>query len=197
MSAFKVVQLFEQAVADYAGSKYAVATNTGTSALHLSMLRAVPDGGTIIFPAFTFVSVPMMAKISGFHLQFEDEPWQGVYQLKPWPIWDGALRFTKGMYRGGLHCLSFQARKILNIGEGGMILTDSLEDAEWLRAARYLGRKPPTYGIEEIESPGFLAYMSPEKAARGLHLMEYVSEHNPDQIIEYNDMRNVKFFKEN
>lgn len=126
-------------------------------------------------------------------VEFVDYIWQGVYQLSPWQITDGALRFRRGMYQGGLHCLSFHARKILNIGEGGMILTDDEEDAEWLRKASYCGRAAPNYRIEDVEMMGWNLYMTPEKAARGLHLMEYVKDED-DQVVEYVDLRKARYF---
>lgn len=197
MNAFAIVDLFEQAVAKFAGAKYAVAVNTGTSALFLSLkyvsAHMVHSGGAVVLPARTFVSVPMAVIHADMKVRFEDFDWAGIYQLAPHPIWDGALRFRRGMYQGGLHCLSFHARKILNIGEGGMVLTDDARASAWLRKARYSGRGGPTYRIEDIDMIGWQAYMTPEKAARGLHLMEYV-EDEPDQVVEYPDLRQVKAF---
>ena len=196
MNAFAVVEHFERAVAAYAGAPFAVAVNTCTSAIFLALKYVqtqVHEAG-VRLPARTFVSVPMAAMHAGFKVAFEDVQWNGVYQIKPHPIIDGALRFRKRMYEGGLHCLSFHARKILNIGEGGMILTDSREAANWLCRARYSGRAAPHYAVKDIEMVGWQAYMTPEKAARGLHLMEYV-EDEPDQVVEYPDLREVKVFK--
>lgn len=192
MNAFDVVRQFEEEVAKFAGSKYAVAMNTGTSGIFLSLVYSL-NGETITLPAKTFISVPMAVLQAGGRLAFEDYDWQGVYKLKPLNIVDGALRFRKGMYQGGLHCLSFHARKILNIGEGGMVLTDDLKAAEWLRKANYSGRGAPTYKVEDIDSMGWQMYMTPEKAARGLHLMTYI-EDEEDQVVEYPDLRKVKYF---
>lgn len=193
---FEIVNQFEREVAHFAGSKYAVAVNTGTSALFLCMKYLTKPGDEILLPARTFISVPMAALHCGLKIRFEDAPWQGVYRVKPLPIWDGALRFRKGMFHGGLHCLSFHARKHLNIGEGGMVLTDELDAVEWLRAARYSGRKPPTFAVEAITTEGWQLYMTPEKAARGLHLMEYIQPDLPDQNINYPDLRRVKVFQQ-
>jgi perosamine synthetase len=46
---------FEEAICEYTGSKYAVAVNSGTSALHLAV-RALrlERGGEVILPSFTF-----------------------------------------------------------------------------------------------------------------------------------------------
>lgn len=196
MNAFRVVEIFEETVAKFAGAPHAVAVNTCTSAIFLALkwIQTQIHGAGVLLPARTFVSVPMAAIHAGFAVEFEDIAWSGVYQVKPHPIIDGALRFRRGMYGGGLHCLSFHARKILNIGEGGMVLTDSAEAARWLRKARYSGRSGPSYRIEDIDMLGWQAYMTPEKAARGLHLMEYV-EDEPDQIMKYPDLRKANVFQ--
>ena len=197
MNSFAIVDQFERRVAEFAGSRFAVATNTCTSALFLSLKyvtgHMVHSGGPVVLPAKTFVSVPMAVVHAGLKPEFQDYEWAGVYQLKPHPIFDGALRFRKDMYQGGLHCLSFHARKLLNIGEGGMVLTDDYDASEWLKKARYSGRSGPTYRIEDIDMVGWQAYMNPEKAARGLHLMDYVEDW-PDQVVDYPDLRKVRAF---
>lgn len=195
-NAFAVVDALEAAVAEFAGSPYAVAVNTCTSALFLALKFAMPAGATVVLPARTFISVPMAVIHAGGRVQFEDAPWRGVYRLNPFNIVDGALRFRRGMYEGGLHCLSFHARKLLNIGEGGMVLTDNAAAAAWIRMARYSGRGPPSYRVEDVCTLGWQFYMTPEKAARGLHLMEYVADDLPDQVVNYPDLREVKAFRE-
>ena len=193
MRSFAVVDAFEKAVAEFAGSKYAVAVNTGTSALFLSLVYRKPSFVTL--PARTFVSVPMAVIHAGGKVNFRDYDWRGVYTLDPLDIVDGALRFRRGMYAGGLHCLSFHARKLLNIGEGGMILTDDAKADAWLRKARYSGRGAPTFRVEDIDMLGWQCYMTPEKAARGLHLMEYIAPDLPDQVVEYPDLRQCPVFR--
>ena len=131
---------------------------------------------------------------AGYSIEFEDYEWRGVYQLKPMPVFDSALRFRKGMYLGGLQCLSFQARKLLNIGEGGMILTDDKDAVEWLKKARYWGRGG-SFRVEDIEMMGWQMYMTPEKAGRGLHLLEYIKPDLADQHNEYPDLRQCPVFR--
>lgn len=194
MNSFSVVDQFEKKVAEFAGAKYAIATNTGTSALFLSMKYSGKRGEKVKIPARTFVSVPMAAIHAGLDIEFVDYEWSGVYTLDPLPVIDSALRFRQGMYKGGLHCLSFHARKLLNIGEGGMVLTDDEEAAKWLKKARYSGRGEPTYRIEDIDMIGWQMYMTPEKAARGLHLMDYIAPDLKDQVMTYPDLREVKAF---
>ena len=195
VTAFSIVAEFEEVVASFAGSRYAVATNTGTSALFLSMKYAGKPRQTVTFPARTFISVPMAAIQAGLNVEFRDYKWNGVYEIKPLNVIDGALRFRRGMYGGGLHCLSFHARKLLNIGEGGMVLTNDLEAALWLKASRYSGRKAPQYRVEDVSMLGWQYYMTPEKAARGLHLMDYMRDNLRDRVMEYPDLRKVKAFQ--
>jgi dTDP-4-amino-4,6-dideoxygalactose transaminase len=75
------------------------------------------------------------------------------------------------MYAGGLHCLSFHAKKLLPIGRGGIILTDDANADAWLRLARFDGREEcDLSGQGEFRVIGWNAYMQPEQAARGLLL---------------------------
>lgn len=53
----KYVELFEQKFAKYIGKKYAVTTNSGTSALHLALLALdIKEGDEVILPALTIGS---------------------------------------------------------------------------------------------------------------------------------------------
>ncbi len=48
---------FEQEIADYIGTKYAIALNSGTSALHALLLAyGIGNGDEVIVPSFTFIS---------------------------------------------------------------------------------------------------------------------------------------------
>ena len=51
------IQVFEQAVADYAGTKYAVGVSSGTTGLHLAVIAAgVQEGDLVITTPFSFIS---------------------------------------------------------------------------------------------------------------------------------------------
>jgi dTDP-4-amino-4,6-dideoxygalactose transaminase len=193
--AFAVVEKFEKRVAAFAGAKYGVAVASGTWAVFLACKCAGVHKINVTLPARTFISVPMAVLQAGGAVRFEDYEWSGLYELFPFRIFDGALRWRSQMYAGGLHCLSFHARKHLPIGEGGMILTDDAYDAEWLRQARYSGRRGPDYRVEDVSAMGWQAYMNPEKAARGLHLMDYNEVDKPDQVVVYPDLRQCPVFK--
>ena len=187
-NAWGVVDLFEKKIAEYAGSKYAVSVDSCTDALYLC-LKYLNATGTIILPSKTWISVPCSVIQSGCKVKFEDYKWSGAYQLKPYPIWDGAVRMKRGMYKADTyHCLSFHIRKHIPIGKGGMILTNDKKAYDWFRTVRYEGRTMSEDGInyvmykdDIIKSQGWNMYMTPEQAARGLELFENIKDDNPDQ----------------
>ena len=186
--AWEVVDLFEKKMAEYSGSKYAVTVDCCTNALFLCM-KYLKASGEITLPNRTWISVPCTVKHAGCDLSFEDIEWSGAYQLKPYPIYDGAVRMKRGMFKPGTyHCLSFHIRKHIPIGKGGMILTDDKEAYDWFRTVRYEGRSMSDDGVnyvlykhDEIKSMGWNMYMTPEQAARGLELFERIKDDNPDQ----------------
>ena len=196
-----IVEIFENKLAKFAGSKYAVTTDCCSNAIFLS-LKYRNYEGKISVPKNTYTSVPMQVLHSGAELEFRDEEWTGIYELTPVNIFDGAARFSPDMYEGGdsLHILSFQIKKRLPIGRGGAILTDSLEAYEWLKLASYDGRDLTTgYDSENhISMMGWHYYMTPEDAARGIWLMDQLPTDLPDTLgsINYPDLSSMKVFKD-
>ena len=181
MHPFDAVRNFEQALAEYAGSKYAVTVESCTSALLLSCAYMKVEEVTI--PKRTYPSVPCSIIHAGGRVRFEDFDWEGIYQLKPYPIYDGAKRFRRGMYvPGSLHCLSFHAKKILPIGRGGAVLTDDKDAYDWLKIASFDGRHPGVpLSQDRFDMIGWNCYMTPEQAARGHLLLTMTADHNEDQ----------------
>jgi dTDP-4-amino-4,6-dideoxygalactose transaminase len=176
----EIIDIFEQKVADFSGSKYAVAVDSCSHGLFLC-LKYLKAKGKVLIPRQTYVSVPMQILHAGCKLEFEDEKWIGMYQLKPFPIFDSAVRWTKDMYMGGYQVVSFQIKKIIPIGRGGMILTDDIKAVEWLKKARYDGRDLSIpYPENTYTSLGWHYYMTPEDAARGINLMDVTPDINKD-----------------
>ena len=199
---FKIVTMFEEEVAHYTGAKYAVATTSCTDSLWLACVYENVNGKEVTIPKRTYISVPQSIKHAGGNLKFEDLQWSGIYQLKPFPIYDSAKRLTSDMYIPGTHmCLSFHLKKPLCIGKGGMILTDNKEAYDWFIKARYEGRcfKNPnmSYREDPIDIMGYNMYMTPEQAARGLWLMQHYPKHAEDQkeIPDYQDLTTYPLFK--
>ena len=176
-----VVDLFEKKLAEYGGSKYAVAVDNCTDAMFLC-LKYLKAGGEVTLPKRTYVSVPCTVIHAGCKVKFEDIEWSGAYQLNPYPVWDGATRMQRGMYvKDSYYCLSFHRRKHIPIGKGGMILTDDKRAYEWFKVARYEGRHmDKLYKDDYFDMIGWNMYMPPEQAAEGLELFKGIKDHNDD-----------------
>lgn len=185
-NSYQVVRDFEQAVASFAGCKFAVAVDSCTSALFLCCKFLSVEEVTL--PSRTYPSVPCSVIHAGGQISFDDRDWQddGFYRLEPYPIYDAAFLFEKDMYQtkpyhlcGGdadlypdaYICISFSATKPINIGKGGMILTNNEGAIEWFKQARYCGRHEKPLMNDQFEMLGWNMYMTPEQAARGLLLM--------------------------
>ena len=63
---------FEKMFANYVGAKYAVATNSATSALDLCLKAYKITDGELITPAFTFVSDAIVGEWNGMDVTFAD-----------------------------------------------------------------------------------------------------------------------------
>jgi dTDP-4-amino-4,6-dideoxygalactose transaminase len=176
------VDIFEKKVAEFSGAKYGIAVDCCSNGLFLC-LKYLEATGNITIPSQTYVSVPMQIIHAGCGVIFEDLQWSGVYQLKPYPVYDGATRFTKDMFVGddALQVVSFQIKKRLPIGRGGMILTNNEDAYNWLKKASYDGRDLEKYYPEDdFEMLGWHMYMTPEDAARGVLLMDQLPDVNED-----------------
>jgi len=190
--------MFEEEVAHYTGAPYAVSVDSCTSALTLVCKYLKVKEVTI--PNKTYLSVPQSIIHGGGEPIFDTNAndWVGMYQLKPYPIYDAAKRFTSNMYLPGTFiCLSFHIKKILKIGKGGMILTDSKEAVDWFTMARYEGRHPINYHEDDIDYNGWNMYMTPQEAAHGLALMQNMELHNKDlgENNGYRDLTEFTLFK--
>lgn len=176
---------FEEEVADYCGSQYAIACDSNTNALRLLLHYIDVKNREIRIPANTYVSVPNQIILSGNKPVLETIKWEGMYELGNTSIVDAATAFHKDMYLEYLDSfmvLSFHFKKILNIGQGGMILTNDKDFEEWARPMIYDGRhKNKLYQDDEFECIGWHMYMSPESAKRGLEIF------HSDKIKDYNE----------
>jgi dTDP-4-amino-4,6-dideoxygalactose transaminase len=165
-----MIEEFEKIIADYCGSKYGVAVDSCVHAIFLSLLYLkeigeIKEGKSITIPKQTFRSVPNYIRHAGLIPKGIDIKWSRYYQLRPTRVYDSALLFDKNIYiKDSFFCLSFQYRKTLPIGRGGMILTNDLNAIKRLKEMRLNGKN------------GWNMYMMPEQAARGLTLFEMMEK---------------------
>lgn len=177
---YLIVDELERRIADWCGAKYGVAVESGTSAIFLSIQWRKEQQRTVYqvtIPKNTYPSVPCSIIHAGGKVVFSNNPWEGEYELYPYRIWDSALRLKPGMFKGkelmeGLQCLSFHIKKKLNVGRGGIVLTDSKEAYEWLKRARFDGRSPVPLQEDNFTQLGWNMYMQPADAARAIQLFE-------------------------
>tara|TARA_R110002020_G_scaffold275273_2_gene490467 strand:- start:1725 stop:2327 length:603 start_codon:yes stop_codon:yes gene_type:complete len=192
-SPWKIVEMFEENLAEYCGSKYAVAVDNCTDAMLMCCQYLGVTEATI--PCSTYLSIPQSIMNAGGTVKLRDYKWKGIYQIEPYPLYDAAKRFTSGMYIPDTYmCLSFHHKKTLKIGKGGAILTNDPEAVKWFKMARYEGRD---HINDDISICGWNAYMTPEQAARGMTLLQTIPEHNEDQleVPPYRDLRTMPLFK--
>ena len=200
-----IIEIFENKLAKFAGSKYAVVTDTCSNALFLSLQYRISNnelkvGQEIIIPCNTYVSVPMQIIHSGLKPVFRKVYWSGMYELINSNIFDSAARFTQNMYIGddSMQTLSFQIKKRLPIGKGGAILTNSLDAYNWLKLASYDGRdlKTEYTSQQHVKIMGWHYYMTPEDAARGIILFDKLPLDNNDTMDSehYTDLSKISVF---
>ena len=85
------------------------------------------------------------------------------------------------MYSDGYHVCSFQIKKRIPIGRGGMILTNDIDAYLWLKKSTYDGRDLNIkYDEDIIKEFGWHYYMTPEDAARGIILMDSIKHDEKD-----------------
>jgi dTDP-4-amino-4,6-dideoxygalactose transaminase len=168
---FDKVELFEKKIAEIYGAPSAVAVDCCTHALELSLIYSKVQAATC--PTNTYISVPFTFKKLGIKWTFENNQWKDYYFLGNTNIIDAAVYWKKdGYIPGTLMCLSFQYKKHLNLGRGGMILCQKKDYLE-LKKLSYDGRLPNVPWAEQnINSIGYHYYMTPETAELGLSKLE-------------------------
>ena len=199
---YKIVRMFEEEIAEYTGAPYAISVDSCTNALFL--ICKYLEVGEVTIPSKTYLSVPQSIIHAGGEVVFdrreETNNWKGIYQLKPYPIYDAAKRLKKDMYIDGTFMgLSFHIKKLLPIWKGGMILTDNAEAADWFKKARYEGRSEKFYKEDDITFHGWNMYMTPQQAAQGLAMFQNYSADGGDLGEEngYRDLTEFTVFKNN
>jgi dTDP-4-amino-4,6-dideoxygalactose transaminase len=103
-----------------------------------------------------------------------------------------------GFHPGYFNCLSFQFKKHLNLGRGGMILTDDKEAAIALKKMSYDGRLPDIpWTTQDVDMLGYHYYMTPETAQLGLDKLEDAKNTVPRTWTyrDYPKLSNMKVFQ--
>jgi|TARA_R110000851_G_scaffold131452_1_gene265609 dTDP-4-amino-4,6-dideoxygalactose transaminase len=194
---FDIVDKFEKKIASFFGSPFAVAVDCCTHALELCLRYQNIQHYTI--PKNTYISVPFLAHKLAIEFEFRDENWQDFYYLGGTNIIDAAVLWKKDSYLPGTFmCVSFQFRKHLSLGRGGVILTDSAEAAAILKRMSYDGRHSDIpWREQDIDLIGYHYYMTPETALNGLEKLPAAIAAAPSQwtVADWPDLTQMEIFK--
>ena len=146
----------------------------------------------------TTVSLWRRAKKIG--LKWKDEDWKDFYYVTDRVI-DAAVLWKMNSYTPNtLMSISFQFRKHLSLGRGGVILTDDKEAYLNLKKMSYDGRLPSIPWMEQnIDIVGYHYYMTPETAQLGLQKLQVACETEPKQwtVNDWPDLTKMKIFENN
>ena len=191
------VAQFETQIADYFGAPYAVSTDCCTHAIELCLRLQAPV--YVECPEHTYLSVPMTFSKLNIQWKFVDTKWVDHYTITNTNIIDAAVHWKAGGYiRNTLMCLSFQFKKHLNLGRGGMILLDNAESYAILKKMRYDGRDDTApWAEQDIDTMGYHYYMTPETAQLGLDKLQTAIDTPPRQwvVTDWPDLTEMQIFK--
>ena len=180
---FDKVDQFEQAIADFYHAPFAVATDSCTHAIELCFRYKKTISITI--PTRTYISIAFLPFKLNIDWEWDNKEWKDYYYFGNTNIIDAAVYWKEGGYvKGSFMCLSFQFKKHLSLGRGGMILCEKEEDWINLKKMSYDGRIPNVPWREQnIDSIGFHYYMTPETAILGLNKLEKAKITRPKQWV--------------
>jgi len=193
---FKLIKDFENEVASFFGAPYAVTTDCCTHAVELCLRHTKAEKITV--PKHTYISIPMLATKLSIGLEWQDLDWKDYYYVTD-NVVDAAVLWKADSYiPQTFMCVSFQFKKHLSLGRGGIILTDNLAAAEELKKMSYDGRTPDSpWASQNISSMGYHYYMTPETANLGLKKLPEAKKTIPKQwtIDDWPDLTTMDIFK--
>lgn len=197
---FNTVKEFENKIAEFFGSPYAIAVDSCTHGIELCM--RYQDLSYISVPKRTYISIPFLSNKLKIKLHWRDEEWVDYYVVNHHfkPIYDAAVLWRKDSYiPGSFMCVSFQFQKHLSLGRGGIILCDTKEDYDNLKKIVYDGRHPDIPWREQnIEIFGYHYYMTPEIAQQGIDKLPEAIKSIPRQwiVTDWPDLSKMKVFNQ-
>ena len=192
---FKVIEEFENTIANWFGAPHAIAVDSCTHGIELS-LRLL-NSKEIDVPTRTYISIPFLAEKLNIKRKWNSSLWKDYYYLTS-NIIDAAVLWKKNSYiPNTFMSLSFQFQKHLSLGRGGMILTDNKEALVELKKMSYDGRVADIPWREQnIDTMGYHYYMTPETAQLGLDKLENAIKNPPRQwtIQDWPNLSKMKIF---
>lgn len=144
------VKEFEEKIADYIGTKHAITLNSGTSALHATLLAyGMSKNDEIIVPSFTFISTANAPLFIGAKPVFADIE-EETFGLNPKSVEDVITENTKAIipiHYGGCPC---KIKELKDLAEDNDLIL--IEDAAESFGASINGKNVATFGDSNILS---------------------------------------------
>ena len=194
---FNIIKQFENEIASFFGSPYAIAVDCCTHGLELCLRQQKIEHFTV--PKRTYISVPFLADKLNIKFDWKDESWEDFYYLGDTNIIDAAVLWKKDSYiPNTFMCVSFQYRKHLSLGRGGIILTDDKNAAIMLKKMSYDGRLSDIpWRNQNIQTVGYHYYMTPETAQDGLNKINKAISTSPKKwtVNDWPDLSKMSVFK--
>ncbi len=136
---------FEAAFASYIGTKYAVAVNSGTAALHVALLASgIGEGDEVITSPFSFIATANAILFCGAKPIFVDID-EDTFNINSNLIREKITPRTKAILPAHLYGQPCDMKEIINIcNEHNLAL---IEDACQAHGAEYTGRKVGSFGV--------------------------------------------------
>ena len=192
---FNKITEFENKIAKFFGSPYAVAVDCCTHGVELCL--RYKNIRKITVPKRTYISIPFLASKLNIDLEWKDEVWNNYYYLTD-NIIDAAVLWKKNSYIPNTFMnISFQFRKHLSLGRGGIILMDNKKAAIELKKMSYDGRLPNIpWRDQNINLMGYHYYMTPETAKLGLQKLDNAINTTPKPcvITDWPDLTKMDIF---
>ena len=143
-SAGKFVAQFEEMFAEFCGSRYAIATSSGTTALHLALLALdIGPGDEVIVPTLTFIGTANAVTYTGARPVFVDSEAES-WNIDPDQIEKAITLRTKAIVPVHLYGHPANMDRILEIAAHHGLAV--IEDAAEAHGARYKGRRVGSIG---------------------------------------------------
>lgn len=138
------VRALESEWAKYLGSKWCLATNSGTAAIHMAMAAAgIGPGDEVIVPAFTFVATALAVLHQGAVPVFVDVE-DKTFGMDPAQVEKAITKKTKAVMPVHLHGTPCDIDAILALCKKHNLLL--IEDAAQAHGSTHAGRKLGTFG---------------------------------------------------
>lgn len=213
---FDFINIFEEKLAKYTGFNYACCVDCCTNGILISLELLnhlnIIDKSIIKLgiTKYTYMSIPMTLKNNNWNIYLTNNKWKKFYRIQNTNVVDAATDLHENMVRDynedDIVCVSFQQKKRLSLGRGGVILTNNQIYYDILKRLVYDGRNSFISDRDEIKNNpndilcGYHCYMEPDKACQGILKLNQINTLLPykkHSWREYEDLTKLKFLNKN